>query len=116
MRAPRRTRHRSGRDSSACVPPPGIIVDFSFTGTTGSLGTNPRLSIELFVALDVIDAWTAIDALIAAAEARAATLACTAVQIRIERGSELVSRIWQAGYRPIGELMTKEISATSTIN
>ena len=77
---------------------------------------KPRLSVELFVALDVIDERTAIDALIAAAEAKAAALACPTVQVRIERASDLVNRIRQAGYRPVGELMAKEIPATTKIN
>lgn len=77
---------------------------------------EPRLSVELFVALDVIDVRTAIDALIAAAEAKAAALACPTIQVRIEQPSELASRIRQAGYRPVGELMTKEISSTPKIN
>jgi hypothetical protein len=77
---------------------------------------EPRLSVELFIALDVIDARSAIDTLIAAAEAKAAALACPTVQVRIDRASELVGRIRQAGYRPVGELMTKEISTAIKIN
>ncbi len=77
---------------------------------------EPRLSVELFIALDVIDARNAIDALIAAAEAKAVALACPTVQVRIERGSESGNRIRQAGYRPLGELMIKEISGPTKIN
>jgi hypothetical protein len=77
---------------------------------------EPRLSVELFVALDIINARTAIDALIAAAEARAIALSCPTIQVRVERPSELVSRIREAGYQPAGVLMTKEMSATTKIN
>jgi hypothetical protein len=77
---------------------------------------EPRLSVELFIALDIIDARIAIDALIAATEAKAVALACPTVQVRIERASELISRVRQAGYRPVGEIMTKEIPATTKIN
>jgi len=75
-----------------------------------------RVSVELFVALDVIDPPTAIDALIAEAEARAAALACLTVQVCIDRDSDLASRIRKAGYRPVRALMTKEIPATTKIN
>jgi hypothetical protein len=51
------------------------------------------------------------DALLAAAEAKAAALACTIVQIRIEHGPKLVERIRQAGYRSTAVLMTKDITA-----
>ena len=77
---------------------------------------EPRLSVELFVALDMIDPRTAINALIAAAEARAAALSCLTVQVCTDRDSDMASRIRKAGYRPVRALMTKEIPAMTKIN
>ncbi len=72
---------------------------------------DPRLSVELFVAIDLVNVRAVTDALLAAAEAKAAALACTVVQIRIEHGPKLVARIRQAGYRPAAGLMAKDITA-----
>jgi hypothetical protein len=72
---------------------------------------EPRLSVELFVAVDLVNVRAVTDALLAAAEAKAAALACAVLQIRIEHGPDLVKRIRQAGYRPAAELMTKDIPA-----
>lgn len=77
---------------------------------------EPRLSVELFVAIDLVNVRAATDALLAAAEAKAAALACTAVQIRIEDGQELARRIGRAGYRQTAALMTKSIAALPPVN
>lgn len=77
---------------------------------------EPRLTVELFVAIDVTAVDAAIDALLAAAEAKAVALACTMVQIRIERGQNLASRIRRSGYRSAGELMTKQVAGPVRIN
>ncbi len=77
---------------------------------------EPRLTVDLFVAIDVTAVHAATLALLAAAEAKAAALACTVVQIRIEQGPDLVQRIRQAGYRPAGEMMAKQVAAPGRIN
>ena len=78
---------------------------------------EPRLNVDLFVALDLIDARAATDALLGAAEAKAAALACTTVQIHATRGLEpLVEQIRRAGYAPAGQLMTKGVSKLNSAN
>lgn len=70
---------------------------------------EPRLSIDLFLALDLIEVETAIDALLTAAEAKAIALGCVAVQIRLEHKPDVRGRVRRAGYRTAAELMTKAV-------
>jgi hypothetical protein len=78
---------------------------------------EPRLNVDLFVALDLIDAGTATAALIEAAEAKAADLGCTAVFIRLDGGLESIrAQLRAAGYRPTDGVVAKTIQASTRPN
>jgi hypothetical protein len=69
---------------------------------------EPRMAVDLFVALDLIEGATAVGALLAAAEAKANALACLTVQIRVDdRHAALPELVRKAGYAPAAELLTK---------
>jgi hypothetical protein len=71
---------------------------------------EPRMGVDLFVALDLIDEGPAVAALLGAAEAKANALACLTVQIRVDdRHTALAKHVRDAGYSPSAELLTKAI-------
>lgn len=71
---------------------------------------EPRMAVDLFVALDLIESRAAVAALLEATEAKANALACLTVQIHIDHCQAALSRhVRQAGYSRTAELLTKAI-------
>lgn len=69
------------------------------------------LRIELLIGIDLIDAASAVDALIAAAELTAANLTCRSLQIIVENDRVLASQLQLAGFRQTAQLLSKEVAA-----
>jgi len=77
---------------------------------------EPRLAVDLFIALDLVNPEAATNALLAAAEMKAVALACEAVEINVEHGLNIDQHLKRAGYRSTAELMTKRIAAPPRVN
>lgn len=72
---------------------------------------EPRLDVDLFVALDLIDTRTATAALIGAAEDKAAVLGCTTVFVRLDGGPDSIrTQLRGAGYRPADGVVAKRLA------
>jgi len=72
---------------------------------------EPRLDVDLFVALDLIDTRTATTALIGAAEDKAAALGCTRVFVRLDGGPDSIrTQLRGAGYRPADGVVAKSLA------
>ncbi len=73
---------------------------------------EPRLDVDLFMALDLIDTRTATAALIGAAEAKAAALGCTTIFVRLDGGPDSIrTQLRVAGYGPTDGVVAKTIEA-----
>lgn len=77
---------------------------------------EPRLDVDLFMALDLIDTRTATAALIKAAEAKAAALGCTTVFMRLDGGPDSIrTQLRVAGYVPTDGVVAKNIAVPATL-
>jgi len=76
---------------------------------------EPRLDVDLFLTLDLIDSSSANNAMLKAAEEKAIVLACSTIFIRLDGGSESMRiQLRQAGYTPTDGVVTKKIGAPVT--
>jgi hypothetical protein len=76
------------------------------------LGHGPVLVAEHFVAIDLLDSEPVMAALVDELDALAHRLGCTAIRAMVmSQSSQLAGRLHDAGHRPAGEALWKDVEA-----